>query len=204
MVAGIEYLHPELLVQRYGGHRIRTRKPLGARVCEVAYLIASGLTNQEIVAHMKISIRTVENYIYMVREYYGINGLTSSNRVLLAYAIIGEHNDDRLDLDAWISPDTTELGLTLVRHSSKQPVPLVPIAPNPLIVPLTPRMAKTAQLLADGYTNAEIADAMTVNIATITNHLRIVYRHYNIAGAEYSSKRVKLAYAIIGGEQVRL
>ena len=49
------------------------RSPLTGRELEVAALVAAGLTNKEVAARLRLSVRTAENHLLNVMNKLGLN-----------------------------------------------------------------------------------------------------------------------------------
>lgn len=60
---------------------------------------------------------------------------------------------------------------------------------------LTPRLQECAELVADGYSNAEIAQEMGVELKSAWEYIHRLYQHYGIDGA-YGQNRGRLVVAI--------
>lgn len=48
---------------------------------------------------------------------------------------------------------------------------------------LSPRQAEIARLIAEGHTNAEIAERLGINVSTVDNHRRLIYTKLNVRNA---------------------
>lgn len=48
---------------------------------------------------------------------------------------------------------------------------------------LSPRQREIAALIAEGLTNAEIAERLNINISTVDNHRRLIYTKLHIRNA---------------------
>ena len=48
---------------------------------------------------------------------------------------------------------------------------------------LSPRQAEIATLIAEGLTNAEIAERLGINVSTVDNHRRLIYTKLNVRNA---------------------
>jgi DNA-binding NarL/FixJ family response regulator len=62
------------------------------------------------------------------------------------------------------------------------------------IEPLTPREAEILDLIADGRSNAEIAEALVVEEKTVKNHITRLYSKLNI-NSRYEAIRLKLGFS---------
>ncbi len=79
--------------------------------------------------------------------------------------------------------------------------------PQAALVTLTRREIEVLQLLAEGLSNKEIADKLTVSPCTIKTHLHSIYKKlnvYNRTSAVYEAIRVGVILLQKGGEKARI
>lgn len=128
---------------------------LTAREHQVMGYACNGDINQRIADELGISIKTVEVHLRHTYTKFGINGNTNLNRRVKAVLLYREK------------------------------YPLEFIEENPGIEPLTPREYEVLSLVAEGDTNAKMADELGIAIKTVEGHLRHTYTKFGISKKKY-------------------
>ena len=101
------------------------------------------------------------------------------NRVRALLEAVRER-PDQLPLAEVVELSQSAMRVSVDREGD-EPVALVTPRPDPRFDSLTPREYEVATLVAAGFTNRQIADALFISVATVKDHVHAVLKKTELA-----------------------